>query len=135
VGDRLHVDDRNVRVIGESVEDAVFAILLPVFELGKGADSYQVAVSGEDLGSLLDVLLGISVHHDTVIELERPYATGRRQHHRVTAKLIGSDIERSAGSEGVVEKEKRDGLPRQGISVRRCLEAPGLVDQCLQVGS
>jgi hypothetical protein len=81
------------------------------------------------------VLLGISGHHDTVIELERPYATGRRQHHGVSAKLIGSDIERGAGSEGVVEKEERDRLPRQGVSVRRCLEDPGLVDQCLQFGS
>jgi hypothetical protein len=53
----------------------------------------------------------------------------------MAAQLIGSDIERGAGSEGVVEEKERDRLTRQGVSVRRCLEDPGLVDQGLQLGS
>jgi hypothetical protein len=81
------------------------------------------------------VLLGVSEHDDTVFELEGPHATRRRQHHRVTAQLVGPDVERSAGSQGVVEEEKCDRLPGQGVSVRGRLEDSGLVDQGLQLGS
>jgi hypothetical protein len=75
VGDGLHVDHRDLGMLGQGVENQILAILLPVFELGEGPDTDQVAVAGEHLGRLLDVLLGIAQHHRPLFELERPHAT------------------------------------------------------------
>jgi hypothetical protein len=134
MGDGLHVDDRDVGVLGEGVEDDVLSILLPVLELGEGADPDQIAVAGQHLDRLLDVLLGVAQHHGPFLELERPHATRRGEDHGMPAQLVGPHVERGACPQGVVEEEEGDRLPCQVVAQRRLLQCPGVVEHRLKLG-
>ena len=114
----LHVDHRDVGVGGEGLEDGVLPVLLPVHEFGEGPDPDQVAIAGEDLGRLFDVLLGVIEHHSPVFELQRPHPAGGGEHDGVASQLVGADVERGAGAQGVVEEEQGNGLPLEGLAMR-----------------
>jgi hypothetical protein len=135
VGDRLHVDDGDGRVAGERGDDGVLAVDLPALELGERAHGDRVDVARQDPRDLPHVLLGLAVHHDVVVELDRPGALARLEHDRLAAELMHAELEAGAGPQRRVEEQQGDRLAGEGLGVRPGLEAPRRGEQGLDLGA
>ena len=129
MGDGLHVDDRHIRVFREGVQDLVLAVFLPVHEFRESANADHVAIARQHLRRLFHMLFGVAVHDGAVLEFQGPHAARRRQHHRVPAQLIRPHIKGCAGSQAVVQEQKRNGLALQRIPMRGRLQGARLVEQ------
>ena len=135
VGDRLHVDDGDGGVAGEGLDDAVLAVDLPALELGEGAHGDRVDVAGQDARDLPHVLLGLAVHDDVVVELDRPGALAGLEHDGLAAELMHAELEAGAGAQRGVEEQQGDRLAGEALGVRSGLEGPRRGEQGLDLGA
>ena len=96
MGDRLHVDHRHRRILGEALQHAILAIHRPVHELREGAHTDQVNIAAQHLRHFRDVLLRLAVHHGAVVEFDRPGILAGLQHDGMPTQVEGTQLEAAA---------------------------------------
>ena len=102
-----------VAYFAKRLDDEVLAVVLPALELRERADRDEVAVAREHAGDLLDVLLGLGVHHHAVAVLDGPGALAGLEDDGVAAHLEDADLERRARAQRRIEEDERDALARE----------------------
>ena len=130
---RLHVDDRNVRVFRHRTNHVIGTIFIPVFEFWKRSDGDHIAVTRQDLGHLGDVLLGIAIHDFPSFKFNRPSVASGLQNHRKAAQLVSTHLERCSRSHGGIEKQQSHRLTFEILAVGTLLQLGCSIQHGLQV--
>ena len=131
----LHREDGTTRVADKLLEDALLVVLLLVLELGKGANTDDVAVGAHDRNRLQQVLGLVAIHDHATLRLELPGALINVQNHDIHAEVHRCLLGREAGAEARVEEEhqKRFVATQLRELVAVALQLQGLLDGHLQV--
>src|SRR5262245_25571372 len=103
---------------GERLDQRVFTVVLPVLEAGECAHRDEVAVARQHSGDLDDMLLGLTVHYLSKIELDSPHAVARLEDDRRGAQLGGADLERGARAQRAVQEQQCEGPAVAAAAVR-----------------
>jgi hypothetical protein len=129
----LHVDDGDVRVVGELLHRRVGKAVDPLRRLAVHADGDGVSDAAEHLGHVADALRLVG---DFEALARRGVGLSRLEVDREAAQLLDAGREGAAGAQRLVEEHREKGLSAQDVSlvlVHRVhpLELQGDVDEAL----